>query len=848
MRGFTTAVTAALSLVVVTAPVDARPFAIDDLLRQASFGAQLVDPSGRWIAYEQRPPYDQIGRYDLAVLPSRAAGEIMVASLDAAEPPRPLIEDGSGVGATLAAFSPSGTRLALYRLRARRWQLGLVTMATGAVRWLDVAPRSGGQGRAIQWLDDETLLVLHRTDGKPPPAYRTAWIAAERLPDYWETAARGGTASTTYGSGAYASVRERGAPTAVLKIDAANGSQRELARGEFFDLELSPDGRHVALFARGPDIQPRPGQPVRGVAGTETEETRVSILDLWTGRLRDICADCDALPQLLTWSPRGDTLLAFVRAAGQPWPLGRLVQVRAADGRMSPTGEGLIPEVTTNPVVVAAGWMGDTPILFARPSGASRADWFALGRAIRKLTSEAPAPSPLLPAIGPRGFMMLSRGELWRVDRAGGAERVAVGPFTVPMTQVRGLDGVRLGRAVGANPWLLQTGERGAAQLARAHPGGLTVMRNFTNLYGPLVGISEHFGTAVVRQSGNKGGEALVRLLPDGALSPIVTLNRHLAETDAPRVEPVRHTSPDGEALTSWLFLPPRPPGGAAPPLIVRPYVGYAFRSAPTDLYMEEGFMQNLRMLVGHGYAVLVPSLPTPAGGLMEPMDRLAERILAAEAAARADPRLSDAFDPSRQAILGWSFGGYSTMAAITQTDHFRAAVAVDGISDMMGNWSRLSLVRQLLPEEGYLSNWATGTVEETQPQLAAPPWDAQARYLRNSPLWAADRINTPLLLIHGWRDPISPAASEAMYSALFRQNKDAQLVIYWGAGHQPTSPGDVADVWARIFAFLDGRLGFTPPAGAAPRPSRPEPGSANTAPRPRSPQPTEDPSGYLAR
>lgn len=817
------------------APASARPFTIEDLLSQESFGAEAVDPSGRWFVFEQRGPYDRFGRYDTAVLPSRAAGRLQVVDLAGHEPARPLLAPDPGPGVSLAAFSPSGARLAVYQLRGRAWRLGVVTMATGAVRWFAAAPRAEGQGRALQWLNDTQLLVLSRTDGAAPPSYRTAWIAAERLAPAWEDAARGGSARTVYGSGAYARVRTRAAPTALLRLDAAGGEAVELARGSFRDLELSPDGRRLALLAEGPDIQPRADGPVRGVAGSETEESRLTVLDLATGRSITPCDGCDVLPQLLSWSPRGDALLVFARTRGQAWPQGRLLRVRAGDGQVTEVGGGLTPAIDTNPVVVRAGWMGDDPILFARAgAGGARADWYRLapGGPVN-LTARLTAPGQAILAANDAGLVLLNGGEPWRVDRQGQAIRLGDGAMSTILATTRGTDGVRLSRAAGAAPWLAAREDATTAELLRATPSGLQPFRRLTTLYGPIVGISERTGDVLVRQTGLRGVEAYVRLRRDGGLEPVATINRRLSETDPLRAQAVRHEGLDGEALTSWLFLPPRAPGSPPPPLVVRPYVGYAFQTVPRDPPLEGGFLQNLRMLVGHGYAVLVPSLPTPPGGETEPMHRLAERILAAEAAARAAPGLAGAYDTERQAILGWSFGGYTTMAAITQTDRFRAAVAIDGVSDLTAYWSKLSLVRQLLPEEGYLSNWSTGTVESTQPQLGGPPWRERERYLRNSPFWAADKIHTPLLLIHGWRDPLSVAQSEAMYSALFRQNKDAQLVIYWGAGHQPTSPGDVADIWARTFAFLDAHLAFTPAGDAPPQPS-PGPASASSAPMPR--------------
>ena len=117
---------------------------------------------------------------------------------------------------------------------------------------------------------------------------------------------------------------------------------------------------------------------------------------------------------------------------------------------------------------------------------------------------------------------------------------------------------------------------------------------------------------------------------------------------------------------------------------------------------------------------------------------------------------------------------------------------------------------------------------------MGAPPWADPERYRRNSPLLHADKIQTPLLLIHGWRDQIPYAGSQAMFSALFRQGKDAQFVTYWAADHMNVSPGDVRDVWARTFEFLDAHLGVASTSG---RPiGNPARAPANGAPTPPPP------------
>jgi dipeptidyl aminopeptidase/acylaminoacyl peptidase len=83
-------------------------------------------------------------------------------------------------------------------------------------------------------------------------------------------------------------------------------------------------------------------------------------------------------------------------------------------------------------------------------------------------------------------------------------------------------------------------------------------------------------------------------------------------------------------------------------------------------------------------------------------------------------------------------------------------------------------------------------------PLLADP-----ARYLRNSPVFAADRITTPLLIVSGDLDMMG-IQSEAMFTMLNRQGKRAEFVRYLGEGHELDSPANVLDLWQRVFNWLD--------------------------------------------
>jgi dipeptidyl aminopeptidase/acylaminoacyl peptidase len=77
--------------------------------------------------------------------------------------------------------------------------------------------------------------------------------------------------------------------------------------------------------------------------------------------------------------------------------------------------------------------------------------------------------------------------------------------------------------------------------------------------------------------------------------------------------------------------------------------------------------------------------------------------------------------------------------------------------------------------------------------------------YLRNSPLSYVERVETPVMIIHGDLDVAVPIEqAEQFFSALYRQNKRARFLRYWGEGHVLDSPANIQDMWQRIYAWLD--------------------------------------------
>ncbi len=246
--------------------------------------------------------------------------------------------------------------------------------------------------------------------------------------------------------------------------------------------------------------------------------------------------------------------------------------------------------------------------------------------------------------------------------------------------------------------------------------------------------------------------------------------------------------------LKTTLLLPGGLAPGAKPPTVVVAYGGedlgtYADRFGggnPAALVPGE-------LLLRLGYAVALVDLPmgpmgtgaeTRAG---EPMKRIADALL---------PQLdtlsrSQLVDPDRFAIAGQSYGGYTVAAALVQTDRFKAAIASSGIYDLKA------------------SPWRDWAIDgQGRMGMSADTKEAIARYERNSPATFADRIRTPLLLVHGTADDHF-AQAEKLAASLAERHL-GELAPYAGEGHSPPSwsLADHTDAAWKAIAFLQKNLG----------------------------------------
>jgi dipeptidyl aminopeptidase/acylaminoacyl peptidase len=125
--------------------------------------------------------------------------------------------------------------------------------------------------------------------------------------------------------------------------------------------------------------------------------------------------------------------------------------------------------------------------------------------------------------------------------------------------------------------------------------------------------------------------------------------------------------------------------------------------------------------------------------------------------------------DPRRTGAMGASYGGFLTQYLATQTDVFAAFISHAGITALSSYWG--------VGDWGYTySGIATAN---------SFPWNRQDIYVARSPLFLADKINRPLLLLHGADDNnVPPGESFQMYTALKLLGKEVALITFAGQKH----------------------------------------------------------------
>lgn len=241
-----------------------------------------------------------------------------------------------------------------------------------------------------------------------------------------------------------------------------------------------------------------------------------------------------------------------------------------------------------------------------------------------------------------------------------------------------------------------------------------------------------------------------------------------LADVRTAEVRPFSFQSPKGRTIDGRVYLPVDFDPSAKYPVIVYYYGGT--KPVTRDFggrYPKEWWAAN-----GYVVYVLQPSGATGYGQEFSAlhvntwgMDTIAEIVEGTKQFLAAHPFA----DPKRVGCIGASYGGFTTMKLLTESDQFAAAVAHAGISALSSYWG-----------EGY---W--GYLYSAVATAGSFPWNRRDVYVDQSPLFHADRIKTPLLLTHGADDTnVPPGESDQLFVALRLLGAPVEFLSIAGQNH----------------------------------------------------------------
>ena len=283
---------------------------------------------------------------------------------------------------------------------------------------------------------------------------------------------------------------------------------------------------------------------------------------------------------------------------------------------------------------------------------------------------------------------------------------------------------------------------------------------------------------AFTSQSAVAPGEGYVWDADKQSRHAVTRLNPQLSAFNFVAPETFEYRSADGELLHALLFKPI----GASPEHRV-PVVTYVYEKLSPS---KNHFNLEAQMHVSHGYAYLMPDVLVRVG---ETGESFVKSVVPAVNAARAR-----GFTNGKFGINGGSFGGYAGLFLISHVDMFAAAVL-------------------RAPPSEFFSTWGDGrdrdiwTIETGQARTGGSPWQIPQAYISNSPFFQADRVHTPVLILHGEKDYTVPLQQGVMmFSALRALKRHAEMVIYRDGDHSIVrgSREDYVDYYTRTLEWWE--------------------------------------------
>ncbi len=255
-------------------------------------------------------------------------------------------------------------------------------------------------------------------------------------------------------------------------------------------------------------------------------------------------------------------------------------------------------------------------------------------------------------------------------------------------------------------------------------------------------------------------------------------------------VDLIQWTSLDGKKLDGLLYKPENFDPNKKYPMVIYFYERMSNRRFTHIIPKPSRSSINFIHFASNGYLVFIPDIVYKDGYPGES---------AVNAVVSGTTYLIEKYDfinKDKIGIQGQSWGGYQVAYLVTQTDIYAAAWAGAPVSNMTSAYGGI--------------RWGSGMnrafqYERTQSRIGGSLWEKPRQYIENSPIFLADKINTPLAIMHNDKDGAVPwYQGIELFCGLRRLEKPVWMLNYNGAPHNLSRRADSKDISIRLSQFFD--------------------------------------------
>jgi dienelactone hydrolase len=251
----------------------------------------------------------------------------------------------------------------------------------------------------------------------------------------------------------------------------------------------------------------------------------------------------------------------------------------------------------------------------------------------------------------------------------------------------------------------------------------------------------------------------------------------------------------EGDSINGILYKPENFDPHIKYPVIIH---YYEKKSNGLNIYLKPEFSNgdlNIPWFVSNGYLVFEPDIDIKIGEGGE------SALNVIESAGKYLSQMSFV-NSSKIGIQGFSYGGFETNYIVTHTNMFAAACSSAGICDLVSAYGSLI-------GEGSSQN---GFYEKGQPRMAGTLWEIPELYIKNSPIFNADKVTTPLLMMHTTDDSAVPFSQAIEFFTALRRLKKRVWLLEYNEGNHGVQGASAEDFSIRIGQFFDTYLKGAPP------------------------------------